>query len=236
MIDFTSGNDHTNLLVLVGQQSQKRFFCAQPLSFDDLRLFGYQRNDAHGGKSCAHFHRIVVRQSADGDVSDGVDLLQKLGIHPEHTSLVGKEEHLSLGRFRVMGTLYWSHGGHPSGAVILVDLSCVFFPDEDMLFSDAQHMVNVFFPDDVSPLEGHTLETIVHFRDVVAQLHADCVLHIDFFHVRLPLLCYSFRSSSASGGREIPISSLRICFQVSLSISQPMRLALFPCVGFSMMV
>jgi hypothetical protein len=81
-----------------------------------------------------------------------------------------------------MGACYGSHGSHSSGAIVLMDFSRLFLPDEDVLFSDAQHMPDIFFPDDMAPLEGNTLEAVVHLADIMAQFHSDCVLYIDLFH------------------------------------------------------
>ena len=67
-----------------------------------------------------------------------------------------------------MGTFHRCHRCHSFGAVVLVDLACIFFPDKDMLFANAKHMIDIFLPDNVSPPEDGALESIIHFSYVMA--------------------------------------------------------------------
>ena len=43
-------------------------------------------------------------------------------------------------------------------------------------------MGDVLFTDDMAALESCALEAILHFGDIVAQLHADGIFNIDLFH------------------------------------------------------
>ena len=81
-----------------------------------------------------------------------------------------------------MGTFYRRHGSHSSGAVILVDFSRVFLPNKHMLLADAKKMLDVTLPDDMPPLEGNPFEVVIHFGNIMAQRHANRLLHFDFFH------------------------------------------------------
>ena len=168
--------------MLIGAQVKELFLCAQLLGLDDLRFLGHQGNDAHGGKPGAFFHGIVVRHGGNGDVTNGIDPAQQLGVHPEHTSAVGKEQHFSLGRLRIVGAFHLGHGCHPSCAVILVELSGIFFPDKHGAFANVQHMLDILFPDDMAPFEGNAFEAVVHLRNIMAQRHAYSVFYIDFLH------------------------------------------------------
>ena len=162
----------------------------------------------------------MIGQGADGDVPDGINFVQKLPVHPEQAPLVRKQQNLALGRLCIVTAFHRGHGGHPPGAVVLMDFPGVFLPDEHRAFADVQHMLHILLPDDLAPLEGDAFEAVVHLGDIVAQLHADGVLNLYFLHF-ITSFVSSFRSSSASGGRQISISSDRIVRQISLCISQP---------------
>ena len=83
-------------------------------------------------------HREMIRQTADGDVSDGVERLQQSGVHAQHAGVVGYKEHFPLGRTAVMSTVRLRHGCQAQGGVLLVDLTGILLPDEHGLFADVQ--------------------------------------------------------------------------------------------------
>jgi hypothetical protein len=110
----------------------------------------------------------MIGQRTDGDIADGIDPIQKLAVYPEHAALVSNEQHLPLGWLRIMCTFYGRHGRHSSGAVILMDFTGMFLPDENMLLANTKHMRNISRLNNMAPLEGNTLETIIHFGDIMA--------------------------------------------------------------------
>ena len=48
-----------------------------------------------------------------------------------------------------------------------MDLPRIILPYKDMLFSDAEHMLDIRRLYDVTPFKGNTLESIIHLGDIV---------------------------------------------------------------------
>ena len=128
------------------------------------------------------------------------------------------------------------HGGHAPGTVLLVNLPGARFPHEDGSLADVQKMRDIGGTDDVPPFEGGTLEAILHFRDVVAKLHAHGILHIYFFQNRFLSFIQLCSARIASGGRQISTSSARMRSHSAFPSSQPMGTPPRAFNGRSMMV
>ena len=124
----------------------------------------------------------MVAQSADGDIPDRVDFPQKLRIHTKHSARVGKKKHLSLGGAGIVCPIHRSHGSHTQGSLFLVDLSRIFFPDENGFLADIQQLRDVFFRNDVAALKGGAFKTVTHGGNIVAKFHADGRFNRYFLH------------------------------------------------------
>ena len=128
-----------------------------------------------------------------------------------------------------MGAGNGSHGSHPQGGILLVDLPGVILPDENVAFSQIQKRGNVLLPDDVTPPESGALEAVPHGGDIVAEGHANGLFNIDFFHDNQP-----FNRSIFSGGRAT--ETVSVCRHLYLGSSQIRGAALSTLSGRSVTV
>lgn len=68
-----------------------------------------------------------------------------------------------------------------------MDFSRILLLNEDMLLADGEHVGDIAFGNDMSPFERNTLETLIHFGDIVAQRQADGIQNFNLFYVFLYL-------------------------------------------------
>ena len=82
--------------MLIGLQLYQFFCFAKLLRTDNLRFLSHKRHNAHGSEPCPLLYRIVIPQSADGNIPDCVDFPEKFRVHAEHPATVGKEKHFAF--------------------------------------------------------------------------------------------------------------------------------------------
>ena len=51
-----------------------------------------------------------------------------------------------------------------------------------MLLANTEHMLDISRLNDMAPLKGSALKTVIHFRDIMAKFHADSILDFNLFH------------------------------------------------------
>ena len=167
-INLRACDDNTDFPMLIRFEFNQFSVSAQFLCTKNLLLLRHQRNNAHGGKPCPLLHRVMVTQRADGDIPDGIDLPQKLGVHTEHSSFVSKEENLTLRRLGIVSAIHRSHCSHTQRCFLLMDFTRVLFPDEDCFLADVQKLRDILLGDNMTALESGAFKTVTHGCDVMA--------------------------------------------------------------------
>ena len=148
----------------------------------NIFLGGYQRDNPHGGQPGALFHGIMIRKRGNRQIRNFIYRGKQPPVYLKKSLRIGNKKHLAFGRPLVMGSRHRDHACHAKRTVILMDLPYGIIPDIEMPLSDIQEMFDIPGFDNGVSFKGHSLETVPDFGNVMAEPHADGLLHSHLFH------------------------------------------------------